>query len=138
MARSGSGISAIFASSALSPSALRASAFSSWARSLIAARSSAVNPLDLVPLAPVPVAGFCVTFFELIVPPVQALCPSSRPCSGALGRTYAAALLQRPPRAVPDGDAVLAIAPRSATSIEPGCSQTERDSMLRMSHARMA
>src|SRR3712207_3387233 len=57
MARSGPCISAIFASTALSPSALffspRASAFCSLARSLIAARSSSVNPLD---------------FFALIVP----------------------------------------------------------------------
>src|SRR5215212_1666417 len=57
MARSGSGISAIFASRSLSPAArflfARSSAFSSFARSLIAARSSAVNPSD---------------FFALIVP----------------------------------------------------------------------
>src|SRR5436190_9133617 len=49
IARSGFGISAIFASTSLSPSALperRETDFSSWARSLIAARSSAVNPLD--------------------------------------------------------------------------------------------
>src|SRR3989304_337947 len=52
MARSGSGISAIFASTALSPSALsargprRADGCRSWARSFIAARSSFVNPLD--------------------------------------------------------------------------------------------
>ena len=52
MARSGSGISAIFASRSVSPSAFlargprRAAAFSSWARSRIAARSSSVNPLD--------------------------------------------------------------------------------------------
>jgi len=57
MARSGSGISAIFASTARSPSALffsaRASAFSSRARSLIAARSSSVNPLDFsTPIVP--------------------------------------------------------------------------------------
>src|SRR5215204_5522534 len=45
-ARSRSGISAIFASTALSPSALRFSALSSWTRSFIAARSSWVNPLD--------------------------------------------------------------------------------------------
>src|SRR5918996_1552849 len=51
-ARSACGISAIFASTSLSPSAFlareprRASAFSSRARSFIAARSSAVNPLD--------------------------------------------------------------------------------------------
>ena len=38
-------ISATFSSRAFSPSALAASAFSSLARSLIAARSSAVNPL---------------------------------------------------------------------------------------------
>ncbi len=61
--RSCFGISATFASSALSPSALRASAFSSAARSFIAARSSAENPLDFVFLA-----DFCVAFFVLIVP----------------------------------------------------------------------
>ena len=50
MARSGCGISAIFASTSRSPSALsfvaRASAMSSLARSLTAARSSVVNPAD--------------------------------------------------------------------------------------------
>src|SRR2546426_9392423 len=57
MARSGSGISAIFASTSLSPSApgprgpRRADAFSSWARSFIAARSSSVNPLTALPIA---------------------------------------------------------------------------------------
>jgi len=56
MARSGSGISAIFASASPSPSAFcarrprRASAFSSWARSFIAARSSSVNPLAALPV----------------------------------------------------------------------------------------
>jgi hypothetical protein len=57
MTRSGFGISAIFSSRALSPSALAASAFSSLARSFIAAFSSALNPLD-----------FCVVFLVLIVP----------------------------------------------------------------------
>src|SRR5688500_8484353 len=57
MARSGSGIAAIAASAALSPSALflsaRASAFSSLARSFIAAFSSSEKPLDfLVVLLP--------------------------------------------------------------------------------------
>src|SRR5207247_2748880 len=58
-----SSISAIFASTALFPSALsargarRASVFSSWARSFIAARSSAVNPLDFLPLAVVLLGG---------------------------------------------------------------------------------
>src|SRR5438445_8699521 len=67
MARSGSGISAIFASTSLSPSALpargprRAAAFSSWARSLIAARSSCVNRLDALPVV---LLGDCrVAFF---------------------------------------------------------------------------
>src|SRR5919201_5986096 len=68
MARSGPCISAIFASTALSPSALpargprRASAFSSWARSFIAARSSSVNPLDFLSIAVVLLADFCVPF----------------------------------------------------------------------------
>src|SRR5574341_2137510 len=63
MARSRSGISAIFASTSLSPSALpaprRAAAFSSWARSLIAARSSSVNPLDGLPIGLALLAAFC-------------------------------------------------------------------------------
>jgi hypothetical protein len=64
-----SGISAIVASTALSPSALpargprRASAFSSWARSFIAARSSSVNPLDVLLVAVVLLADFCVPCF---------------------------------------------------------------------------
>ena len=67
MARSGSGISAIFASTSASPSALpargprRAAAFTSWARSFIAARSSSVNPLDALPV--VSLADCCVPFF---------------------------------------------------------------------------
>src|SRR5262249_43230628 len=44
-------ISPIFASTALSPSAFSASAFSSRARSFMAARSSAVNPLDFLIVA---------------------------------------------------------------------------------------
>src|SRR5579859_1081497 len=57
MARSGPAIAAIAASTALSPSAFparrprRASAFCSWARALIAARSASVNPRDVSPLA---------------------------------------------------------------------------------------
>jgi hypothetical protein len=65
--RSGSGISAILASTALSPAALslfaRASAFSSLARSFIAARSSSVNPLTSLPFAVVVLADFCASFF---------------------------------------------------------------------------
>ena len=67
MARSGSGMSAIFASTSLSPSALcargprRAAAFSSWTRSFIAVRSSSVNPLDALP--GVLLADCCVPFF---------------------------------------------------------------------------
>ena len=68
MARSGSGISAIFASTALSPSALsareprRPAAFSSLARSFIAARSSSVNPSYVLAVAPVLLAAFMAGF----------------------------------------------------------------------------
>jgi hypothetical protein len=67
MARSGSGIAAIFASTALSLAfrLARASAFSSWARSFIAARSSAENPLLL---AAGRLADVCVAFLVLILP----------------------------------------------------------------------
>src|SRR5256886_2087302 len=64
-ARSGWGIAAIFASTSLSPSALaprgprRAAAFISWRRSLIATRSSSVNPLGVLPIALVLLADFC-------------------------------------------------------------------------------
>src|SRR5829696_5742770 len=68
MVRSGPSISAIFASTSLSPPAFSASAFSSLARSLIAARPSSVNPLDFLPVAVVLLADFCVAFFVLIVP----------------------------------------------------------------------
>ena len=44
----------------------RASAFSSWARSFIAARSSSVNPLDFLRIAVALLADFCVPFFGLI------------------------------------------------------------------------
>jgi hypothetical protein len=80
--RSGSGISAILASTSLSPSAFlvpgrRASAFSSRARSFIAARSSSVNPPDSPPvLLP---ASFRVPDFGLIE-------TSSHPGVGNLAR----------------------------------------------------
>src|SRR5687768_10558497 len=67
MVRSGSGIAAIAASTALSPAALsaprRASVFSSRARSFIAARSSSVNPLDSLSMAPGLLVAFCAVFF---------------------------------------------------------------------------
>src|SRR5215469_6074189 len=69
MARSGCGSAAIFASTALSSSALsarrppRESAFRSWRYSLIAARSSSVNPLELSPVAVALLGDFCVLFF---------------------------------------------------------------------------
>src|SRR4029450_10352009 len=70
MARSGSCIAAIFASTSPSPSALfllpRSSAFSSWARSFIAARSSSVNPLDVLLITVALLADFCVSFFGLM------------------------------------------------------------------------
>src|ERR1700733_9070601 len=63
LARSGSGIAAIFASTALSPSAPgpgRAAPFSSWAYSFIAARSSSVNPLAfLMDVVVLLLADFC-------------------------------------------------------------------------------
>src|SRR6059058_986635 len=78
MARSGCASAAIFASTALSPSALsarrrrRASAFSSWRRSLIATRSSSVYPLGLFPVAVVLLGDFRVPFFAgFIVLPFQ-------------------------------------------------------------------
>src|SRR5215207_228330 len=57
MTRSGSGISAIFASTAPSPSPLP---FRSWTVSLNTARSSAVSPADA--LRVVLLADFCVSF----------------------------------------------------------------------------
>src|SRR5438477_2974557 len=63
MVRSGSGISAIFASTAPSPSPLSAPAFSSWMRSFIAPCSSSVNPLNFLLVAVVLLADFCVPFW---------------------------------------------------------------------------
>src|SRR5437016_5777352 len=62
MARSGSGISAIFASKSLSPSAFRAAIFCSWTRSIIAALSSSVNPSYLFLVAVEVLADFCGPF----------------------------------------------------------------------------
>src|SRR5204863_328345 len=73
---SGSCISAIFVSKALSPSAFSgrgprcADAFISWTYSFIAARSSSVNPLNFLFVAAVLLADFCVSFFGLIEPPL--------------------------------------------------------------------
>src|SRR5437870_5438407 len=75
MERSAFGISAIFASTSLSPSAFfgrgprRASAFSSWTRSFIAARSSSVNPLTALPVTVAFLADFRVSVLGLIEPP---------------------------------------------------------------------
>src|SRR5579864_6024811 len=83
IARSGCGSAAIFASTALSPSTLsprrplRASAFSSWRRSLIATRSSSVNPLDFLPVAVLLLGDFCVPFFAgfIVFPHIPATPP---------------------------------------------------------------
>src|SRR4030095_3916306 len=74
MARSAAGISAIFASTALSSFAFPPrAAFSSWARSRIAARSSSVNPLDALALAEALLSGFWgVPFFAGFL---LAMCP---------------------------------------------------------------
>src|SRR3989449_10079493 len=72
MARSGSDISAIFASTALSSTSLSArgpraaDAFSSLTWSCIAARSSSVNPVNFLLTVVVLLADFCVSFFGLI------------------------------------------------------------------------
>src|SRR5881296_3052142 len=72
VARSGSRISAIFASTALSPSALSArgpraaDTFFSWRYSFIAARSSSVNPVNFLLTALLLLADFWVSFFGLI------------------------------------------------------------------------
>src|SRR5207245_9074289 len=72
IARSGSRISAIFARTALSPSALSArgprpaDAFRSWRYSFIAARSSSVNPVNFLLTAVLLLTDFCVSFFGLI------------------------------------------------------------------------
>src|SRR5687768_10610752 len=71
MARSDPFIAAILASRALSPSALflfaRSSAFSSRARSLIAARSASENLLDDLPIAVVLLADFFVAFLVALL-----------------------------------------------------------------------
>src|SRR5882672_5342390 len=75
IARSGLGISAIFASTSRSPSAFfargprRASAFSSWTRSFIAARSSSVNPLAALLVTLARLADFCVSVLGLMESP---------------------------------------------------------------------
>ncbi len=60
--RSDAGISAIFASTIFSSSALLEAALSSLARSFIASRSSAEKRLDVLLFAAVRLAGFCVSF----------------------------------------------------------------------------
>src|SRR6187397_333416 len=74
MARSRPFMPAIASSRARSPSALfllaRASAFCSWARAFIAARSSAVNAPDDVAVVVLLLVAFGVVFFAgLIMPP---------------------------------------------------------------------
>src|SRR5205823_4941589 len=62
MARSGACISAIFASTSLSASALAEAAFNSLTRSFIAPRSSSVNFAAACLIGVVPLADFCVAF----------------------------------------------------------------------------
>jgi len=80
MARSGCGSAAIFASTALSPSAWlapRRSAVNSWMCSLIAIRSSSVNPLGSFPLALVLVRDFGVFFFAGFILTRVSTCPGA-------------------------------------------------------------
>src|ERR1700736_5969675 len=67
MARSGSCILAIAASSSVLPSAFAASALSSRTRSRAAAFSSALNPLDAVSFALVRFARVCVVLVAVLV-----------------------------------------------------------------------
>src|ERR1700730_760612 len=67
MARSGSCILAIAASSSALPSAVAASALSSRTRSRAAAFSSALNPLDAVSFALVRFARFCVVLVAVLL-----------------------------------------------------------------------
>src|SRR5919108_4494529 len=68
MARSGSGISAIAASTAFSSFAPRASAFSSRAYAFAAARSSALQPLGVLPFAAMLLADlFVAAFFTVFL-----------------------------------------------------------------------
>jgi hypothetical protein len=65
MARSGSCISPSLSLTTFSPSALRAAAFCSWARSFVVARSSAVNPWEDLLVALVFFADFGLSFVLL-------------------------------------------------------------------------
>src|ERR1035437_5921259 len=84
MTRSDSGISAIFASKSLSPSALpargprRPAAFSSLARSFTAARSSAVKPSTVSSIAAVVLADFCVSFIAGFLSPTFSMISAGR------------------------------------------------------------
>src|SRR2546427_2060426 len=68
IARSRAGISAIFASRSLSPSALSAATFSSLTRSFIAPSSSSVNFADVCLIAVVLLADFCFAFIGGFLP----------------------------------------------------------------------
>jgi hypothetical protein len=100
MVRSGSTISAIFASTASSPSAFfpRAAAFSSWARSFIAPRSSSVNPSNFWPVVAVLSPDFCLSFIANCLP-----CRSRRGRPSCQEAAPAAACPNCP--AVPSGEA---------------------------------
>src|SRR5215207_2144363 len=85
-ARSGSAISAILASTSRSPAALsfwaRASAFSSLARSFIAARSSAVKPADVLSLALLRLVDcWAIPYFPLRAPLRDVLATTRRRAS---------------------------------------------------------
>src|SRR5919109_3720133 len=108
MARSDCGISAIFASTSRSPASLsllaRASAFSSRARSFIAARSSAVNPLAFLPVAAVFLADLRESFFSAMAKHLLAPHEYSRVTSGAIaGRSAQLLDADQVPRGIAKG-----------------------------------
>src|SRR5438128_11593335 len=85
--RSGFGIAAIAASAALSSFSPRASAFRSCAYAFAAARSSAVHPSDVFPVAGLLLVDFCVAFFALKFPPAHALPSPTSPANDRRPKT---------------------------------------------------
>src|SRR5215217_7334882 len=89
IARSASGISPIFASTSLSAPAReprRASAFSSRARSFIAARSSSVKPFVFLLLAVALLTDFCVPFFAGFLSAIANLLDADQQDRGSFAR----------------------------------------------------
>src|SRR6266850_6676948 len=100
MVRSGSSIVAIFASTALSPSAL--SSFSSWTRSFMAARSSSVNPLTFLVVAGVRFLGLIETssFVAVITASAPQMSSGVNKRNATRSQALAASLVWKTPQEV--------------------------------------